>query len=57
MNKRILSIAIPNGIENGLFQLGRVLLISIIAMFGTAQIAANGITGSLAISQLVLQVL
>jgi putative MATE family efflux protein len=47
MIRRILSIAIPNGIENGIFQLGRVLLISIIAMFGTTQIAANGITNSL----------
>ncbi|WP_242982130.1 MATE family efflux transporter [Clostridium sp. LS] len=44
---RILNIAIPSGIENGLVQLGRVLLISITAMFGTAQIAANGIGNSL----------
>ncbi len=47
MIRRILNIAIPNGIENGIFQLGRVLLISIISMFGTSQIAANGITNSL----------
>jgi Na+-driven multidrug efflux pump len=47
MIKKILSIAIPNGIENGIVQLGRVLLISIIALFGTDQIAANGITNSL----------
>lgn len=47
MIKRILNIAVPNGIENGIVQLGRVLLVSIIAMFGTAQIAANGITNSL----------
>lgn len=45
--KKILNIAIPNGIENGIVQLGRVLLISIIALFGTDQIAANGITNSL----------
>lgn len=44
---RILNIAVPNGIENGIYQLGRVLLISLISMFGTAQIAANGITNSL----------
>ena len=30
-----------DGVENGLFQLGRVLVVSIIAMFGTAQTAAN----------------
>jgi putative MATE family efflux protein len=48
MAARILGIAIPNGIENGLFQLGKVLLVSIIALFGTAQIAANGVGNSLA---------
>ncbi|MHC1681493.1 MAG: MATE family efflux transporter [Clostridiaceae bacterium] len=47
MIKRILNIAVPNGLENGIVQLGRVLLVSIIALFGTAQIAANGITNSL----------
>lgn len=47
MVKKILFIAIPNGIENGLVQLGRVLLISMIALFGTSQITANGITNSL----------
>jgi putative MATE family efflux protein len=48
MIKRILNIAVPNGLENGIVQLGRVLLVSIISLFGTAQIAANGITNSLA---------
>ena len=37
--KRILFIGIPSGIENGIFQLGRVLVVSIIAAFGTSQIA------------------
>lgn len=46
MLRRILKIAIPNAIENGLFALGRVLVTSIVAMFGTAQIAANGVAGS-----------
>jgi putative MATE family efflux protein len=50
MLRRILNIAIPNGIENGIFQLGRILLISIISTFGTAQIAANGITSSLVLT-------
>lgn len=45
--KKILSVAIPNGVENGITQLGRILLASIIALFGTAQITANGITNSL----------
>lgn len=45
--KKILSIGIPSGIENGIFQLGRVLVVSIIAGFGTVQIAANGVANSL----------
>lgn len=43
---KILGIAVPNGIENGLFALGKVLVTSIVAMFGTTQIAANGIANS-----------
>ena len=44
MVRRILHIALPNGIEDGLFQLAKVALSSIVAMFGTAQIAAYGIS-------------
>lgn len=47
MMKRILKIAIPNGIENGLFTLGRVLVTSIVALFGTTQIVANSVAGSI----------
>ena len=39
--RRILHIAIPNGIENGLFTLGRILVTSIVSLFGTSQIAAS----------------
>lgn len=46
MIKRILKIAVPNGIENGLFQLIKVALSSITALFGTVQIAANGVAQS-----------
>ena len=46
MLRRILRIAVPNGVENGLFTLGRVLVTSIVALFGTAQIAANGVASS-----------
>lgn len=45
--KKILFIGIPSGIENGIFQLGRVLVVSIISGFGTIQIAANGVANSL----------
>lgn len=44
--KRILNIAVPNGVENGLFQLSKVALSSIVALFGTVQIAANGVAQS-----------
>ena len=40
---RILRVALPNAAENTLFQLAKVVLGSLIATFGTAQIAANGI--------------
>lgn len=45
--KRMLSIAIPNGVESGIFQFVKVALSSVIAMFGTYQIAANGIVQSI----------
>lgn len=46
MMHRIIRIALPNGIENGLFHFGRVLVTSIVALFGTSQIAANGVANS-----------
>lgn len=44
---RILKIALPNSVENGLFALGRVLVSGIVALFGTTQIAAHGIANSI----------
>lgn len=43
----ILKIAVPNGMENGVFQLVKVALSSIVALFGTYQIAANGVAQSI----------
>lgn len=43
MSGRILGIAIPNGVESGIFQAVKVALGAMIATFGTSQIAANGI--------------
>ena len=45
--KQILGIAVPNGLENGVFQLVKVALSSIVALFGTYQIAANGVAQSI----------
>ena len=47
MLKRVLNIAMPNGIENGIFQFVKVALSSVVALFGTYQIAANGIAQSI----------
>ena len=44
---RLLSIAIPNGVESGIFQFVKVALSSVVALFGTYQIAANGISQSI----------
>lgn len=46
--KRILYIGIPNGLENSLFQLGKILLVSLISTFGTFAIAANAVCNTLA---------
>ena len=47
MISRILKIAVPNGIENGLFTLGRLLVTSIVALFGTSQISSNSVAVSI----------
>lgn len=41
MIKRILRIGIPNGLENSMFQIGKILVLGLVAGFGTAAIAAN----------------
>lgn len=41
MAKRILGVAIPNSVENTLFQAAKVVLGMLVATFGTSQIAAN----------------
>ncbi|MHB9291136.1 MATE family efflux transporter [Hollandina sp. SP2] len=48
MIKRILMIAIPNGLENSFFQAGKIILTGLVAVFGTAAIAANAVGQSIA---------
>ena len=43
MDRRVLHVAVPNAIENVLFQAAKVALGALVATFGTSQIAANGI--------------
>ena len=45
--KKIMHIALPNGVENGVHQLVKVALSSMVALFGTYQIAANGMAQSI----------
>lgn len=53
MVKRIWGVGIPGGIENGIFQLGKLLLLSFVSGFGTAAIAANAITQTIASIQVI----
>ena len=45
--KKILFIGIPGGIESGVFQLGRVLVLGLIASYGTREIAANAVANTI----------
>ena len=39
--KNILRFGVPNGLESSMFQLGKILLLSTVAVLGTASVAAN----------------
>lgn len=47
MIRNILYIGIPSAMENSLFQLGRVLVVSMISIFGTVHISANAVANNL----------
>lgn len=44
--KKILCIGVPGGVEGGVFQLGRVLVLGLIASYGTREIAANAVANT-----------
>ena len=46
--RRILSIGIPSAVENGMFQFGKIIVVSMISGFGTAQITANAMANNIA---------
>lgn len=46
--KRILYIAVPNGLENSMFQLGKIMVLSVVSTMGTSAIAANAVGNTLA---------
>lgn len=43
MIKNILRVGIPNGLENGMFHIGKILLQGLITSFGTVAITANAV--------------
>ncbi|MDR2618728.1 MAG: MATE family efflux transporter [Treponema sp.] len=45
--RSILNVGVPNGLENSMFQFGKILLSRVFTTFGTAAIAANAISGSI----------
>ena len=47
MVQSILSIGVPNGLENGMFNFGKLLVQTLVAWLGTSAIAANAIIGSI----------
>ena len=44
---RILRVGVPFGLENGLFHIGRIAVLGLVATYGTAAIAANAVGGTL----------
>lgn len=45
--RRVLRIGITNGLENSLFQIGKILISSLVSSFGTIYIAANSVAFSI----------
>ena len=45
---KILHLGIPYALENSMFQLGKIIVLSLVTSFGTASIAANAVSNSIA---------
>ena len=46
MLRRILQVGVPNGLENGMFQIGKLCVSSLTSTLGTSAIAANAVANS-----------
>ena len=44
--RKILHLGIPCSLENSMFQLGKIMVLSLVSGFGTASIAANAVSNS-----------
>ena len=52
MVKKILQIGVPNGLENSMFQLGKIIVLSLVSTYGTYAIAANAVSNVVASFQI-----
>lgn len=46
--KKLLAIGVPSSVENSIFQIGKLLVLSVVAGFGTSATTANAVSNSLA---------
>lgn len=51
--QKILHIGVPNGIENSMFQLGKILVLSVVAGFGTSAITSNAVCNMVALFEII----
>lgn len=49
--KKILNIGVPYGFESSMFYVGRIIVLSLVSLFGTASIAANAVGGTIVMFQ------
>lgn len=52
MVKRILQIGIPSGLENAMFQIGKILVLSLVSGFGTYAITANAVSNAITVFEI-----
>ena len=53
LTRDILKMGVPSGAENGIFQLGKIVLLGLVTTFGTSAITANAVTQTLASLQVI----
>ena len=50
---KICFVGIPNGLENSVFQLGKIMVLSLVTSFGTTALAANAVANNIAMFQII----